>query len=626
MLFTAVVGFLVIGDFEASPLALPTEVDRFPLGSLAYLAGGLQITALVLIASVWISPVWTLVWMAPVAWLLPYGESAAPTQWRALALVCLAVLLLLAVRSRRAVPEGARHRVTYDGAFESSWAFQRARLGWLAVAGGVAVALGLLVAHEAMLSGARDFEERAENAVVEVVSYDSETHDMVVRLDGREFTLEEPDSWEQPAVGGLVPVLVDPRDPDEVRLLVSLEDPSWLVGLAVAAPLAGLWCGLPIILRARRRRDLIARGAPATAVRLACSDEGDFSLLPTDADVPVLHVVHFAGLVPSEKVSAFINDWDERSEDPQEDDDEPEQVPESDEALAGWADGVKDEWKTSDDDESPHFSPGMTEDEKLMAEADFGPDVRVAEPFVMLGSWGHGDTVALLRPSGQAWLAEIEEPRFSTGARPLLPWARTAAAGKPTSTRRARRVRPGLVGKVGDTFSALIRSNFRWVRWTVALGTATVAALFLGGLIWNAIDDGGGFFDWLRPLVFGGVLMGMPLVVTDWVCDATTGRTRQGLASYGFLLDDIIARDRLVSVIPGQDAIAIRMKDPEDALAVFPEDVGPDLDPGQAAEELRRWFASGPADARSGRRPSPVLVAGVLQVILTAAFSFWFLG
>lgn len=631
LLFTVVVGLLVIAEWELSPAVGLSEAVRSPLGSLPYLVVGLQTTAIALVVAVWFVPVWTLVWMVPVAWLLSYGNSEMHIQWRALGVACVAMLLWCAIRSRRAVPSGPRRRVRSRGAYRASWAFQHARLGWLGIAGGVVLATGLLVAHQVMLTAARDFEERAEHTVVEVVSHDDEYYEMVVRLDGVEITLEEPEWWEQPAAGDLVPVLVDPNDPERVVFLASLEDPSWLVGLAVAAPLAGIWFGWPIILRSRRRRDLGARGAPATMVQLACSDDGDFRLIPTDADVPIVEVVHFAGLVPRKEVVAFINDWDSRFEPDDEDsdgnEDGSESLPESDEVLAGWADDVKDLWRTFDDEsESACFSADMPEDEKLMAEADFGPDVRDGEPFVLLGSWSHGSTVALLRSTGAEWLAEVREPRFTTGAQPVLPWGSAAMFRRRSSARRELPSSPGFFDKLGIGFVAWSNFNSRWLRWVVALVVAVGAALFVGLLIWGAVDEGGGFFAWIPPVLFGVPTMAAPFVATDWMVSATTGRAALGLQSYGFLVDEIVARDRLVAVVAGESAIAIRLKEPEDALAVFPEDVGVDLTPEQAAEQVRLWFASAPADGRSGRRPSPILVAGVLQAVLAVVFAFRFLA
>lgn len=630
VLFTVAVGFLVIAEMGLTPEVAPDVFDRFPLGSLPYLMVGLQITAIALIVAVWFVPMWTLAWTVPVAWLLPYGASEVTAEWRALSLACLVVLVWMVLRSRRAVPGGPRRRLSLEGAFEQSWAFHHARLGWLAILGGLVVAAGLLVAHQVMLVQAQGFEDRAERAVVEVVSYDDEYYEMVVRLGDREITTDEPEWWEQPAVGDSVPVLVDPEDPDHVAFLASLPDPSWLFGLAAAAPLAGLWFGLPIILRARRSRELIAHGAPATMVRLACSHEGDFRLLPTDGEAPILQVVHLSGVVPRKDVVAFINDWDARFEPADEDPEEhePESLPESDAVLAGWADDMKNVWRTFDEDsESPNFPADMPEDEKLMAEADFGPDVRDGEPFVLLGSWSHGSTVALMRGSGQVWLADIKEPRFLTGSQPVLPWKSSGGSSQRSSARRGQPAATGFFDRLGAALFAWADSNVRWLRWAVAVGAAVVAALFVGGLIWVAVvDDGGGFFAWIRPVVIGVVAMAVPSIAMDWVSPATTGRTRLGLASHGLLLDETVARDRLVSVVAGEDAIAVRLKDPDDALAVFPEDVGRDLEPEQAADQVRLWFAAAPADGRSGRRPSPILVAGVLQIILTAAFALWFLG
>ncbi len=635
LLFTLVMASMWVAEFILTPDAPSGVVDRFPLGSLPYVLVGLQVTAMVLMAAVWFAPVWTLVWMAPVAWLLPFGASEVPTAWRVLSLACVLALAWLWFRARRSGPDGPSRRPPFEGAFEESWAFQPALPGLLAIAASIVLAGGLLVAHQVMLGQARDFEERAETTLAEVISYDDEHTDMVIRVGDEEMMLEEPDWWEQPAVGDLVPVLVDPDDPEHVVFLVALDDPSWSVGLAAVAPLAGMWWGLPVILRARRSRELAARGAPGTLVRLASSSDGTFQLLPTDASIPLRHVINFAGLVPGKDVVDAMEGRDGESDDDEDDVeyDESGSLPESDAKLALWADEVKDMWQAMDDDDetvAPPFSD-IPEDEKAMVEADFGPDVRDGEPFVLLGSWGHGSTVALLRASGQGWMAEIREPRFQGGGRPSVPWGRSAARGTPRGGDRA--VQHATVtsnetattrGRFDGAKHAVVtwtRRRTRWLRWVVALGVAAVGAFLLPLVVWSSFEDGFDAFQLISLGLFVLTAVSAPTIAVMATCSMGTGRSRRGLVSYGLFVDEFIAPNRLVSVIPGRDALALRLRDPEDALVVLAEDVGDDLESYGAAREVERWFSSAPADGRSARFPTPNLVATVVMVLVSVVAS-----
>ena len=491
------------------------------------------------------------------------------------------------------------------------------------MAAGVVLAAGLLVIHQVVLTQVMDFEERAENTLAEVISYDDEHLEVLVRVGEEEMALEEPYWEEQPRVGDRVPVLVDPDDPEHVVFLAGLEDPSWWAGLAVVAPLAGLWWGVPIIRRSQGSRAIVARGAPATMVRLASLGEGTFQLLPLDANTPLVHVVKFAGLVPGSDVAAFMHGWDGELDDDGEAsvDDEPESLPESDAELAIWADEVKDLWHSMDDDDpgTPPFSD-MAEDEKVMVEADFGPDVFGAEPFALLGSWAHGSTVVLLRGSGQGWVAEIKEPHFQSGSHSKLPWLRSVPERVPwemQETVPADRPR-GRIEEVRQAAGAWARRHTPWLRWIVSLGAAAIGVFLVPLVVWDIAEDGFGVFRVIRLALFILSAVAAPTLAVLGVCSMGTGRSRWGLMSYGVLVDEVIAPHRLVSVIPGRDALALRLRDPEDALMVMPEDVGDGLEPYGAACEVEKWFSSAPADGRSRRLPAPNLIATLLMVLASA--------
>ena len=626
LLLTLAVAGLVLVEMGA-PFSDALETSsRYPLGSLPYLAGGTQLTVVALAFTVWFAPVLTLVWMVPAAWLAPSGGSEVPTAWHALSLVCAATLVALFVRSRRARPAVPRRRPPVGVDLESSWAIQRARLGWVAVAGGVALAVGLMVAHQLMMVDVRDFETRAVPVPAEVVAYDDEYYEVVVRIDGTEFTLAEPEEWESPAVGDSVPVLVDPEDPENVRLAASPKDPSWLFGLGLLAPLVGLRWGLPIILRARRRRDLISVGAGWTRVRLVGTPDGGFRVLPTDASLPFLDVETLEGMVPykdAEDALFGFEDEDEEEEE-EEEEDEGASLPEDDAELAEWADDFKRGWDilNEDEEEEPWDFSDLNDEQAQTVQAITGPNLTDAEPFDMYGPWTHGASVALVRETGQVWLGELREPRFRTGSRPaLLPRGRShPGSGTHDSAQ------PPAHGKAADKSpdgfrEALLRWSAprqRWLRWVVASGVAALGAVLLPLLVGWMAEDGWGVFDSVRAVALAVGLLPWPSIAASAVGSATTGRSSRGVMSYGWFVDETVARDRVVSVIPGQVAVAIRLRDPEDAMAVLPEDIVSDLDPEGAATRLRSWLAMAPDGARSGRRLSPGLLATVAMTLVWA--------
>jgi len=628
VIFTVAVVGLLVAEF----FLMPETWNRAELGSLPYLIDGLRFTAIALVLLIWLNPVWTLAWMVPVAWLLPYGEFGLVTGWRAVALGCVAALVWVVVRARNGRPAGSHRRPPMDGVFGDSWAFQHARLGWLAVALGVGLMVVLLVVHSVFFSRTADFEERAERAVVEVVSYDDATYQVVVRVDGEEYVLSEPQDWEPPAVGDSAIVLWDVSDSASMVFLESRDDPSWLVGLAVAAPLVGLWLGLPIVGRSRGRRHLVLHGAPANAVRLNCSKEMDFTLHATDGERPFLEVAHIAGLVPSARVAAFVDEWygQHISRDKAE-----ALVPSPGSVPAGgWFQGILGDirklWNGSNlDDHAPSFSRMLLE-EKRRAEPWIGPEVGDGEPFVLLGPWSHGSTVALLKASGQAWLAEVREPWFGDGDRPSL--RGKARSGFRRTTESGRTVDDsnleggigdldpeypvGARGTVREAFFDWVTDHSRWLRWVSALGVAAGCAFVLAGALSEALDSGGDVVVWGFAIVLAPMLMSVPSFALDWLQTADSGRARLGLATYGLLSDEVVARDRFVSAEAKDEAVIVALHSPEDHLFVVPWDVGHQLNSEQAAEQVRLWFASAPADGRSGRRPSPVLVAALLLLPL----------
>ena len=574
--------------------------DRAPLGTFDYYATSLQIAMLGLVAVIWFAPRLTLLWLVPVGWLVPVSGVELPTLWRGLAVASLLVLAWMMGRSGRARSHGLPQRPVLEGAFEDSVAFRRAWPGWAVVAGFLVVAAGLLFVHHAMMVKTMDFEARAVDEVATVISYD-DNYEMQLRIGAQQLTVDDPLWDERPDVGTRLPVLVDPQDAQHIVFVSSLEDPSWLVGLALVVPILGLRWGLPIILRAHRRRTLTVEGAPGVHVTLIRNADGDYRVLPVGSAAPFLNVVNIDGVIPFD--GDETNDEDDGIEEEEED-----SIPETDADLAAWADGFKreiDDWEDAlGDDDSSELDP----EEKAWMEAHVGPEVEDGEGFFMLGAWSHGSTVALLRGSGALWLAELREPRFGGGA---------YASQHQRAEKRSKRHRTW-DGPAWERFGAVLslwsEQNFGWLRWVVAMGVAVISVALVPLLVDWGFSDGWDGFDWVRTVVLAVGLLPWPIIALDLLPSRQVHRAAHGIARYGWVLDDVLARDRVTSVVAGDDAVGLRMQDPEDALMVVPQDVGQDLTPVQAAELIRRWLSSAPAQARSGNRPSPGLI-GVMVIL-----------
>lgn len=625
VLLSVVVVAMIIWEITRPVTASSGLADRAPLGSFEYLTSGFQITVLVLLVTVWIVPRMTLLWMVSVAWMVPLTGVEMPTMWRVLAVVCLGVLAWMLIRSHRAQPDGRRHRLAMEGEFEDSFAFRRAGWGWAAVVGGLAVTIGLLLAHQTMLAQTQAFENRATADLAEILSYDDDNLEMSVRIGSTEFTLGDP-LWDvQPDVGELVPVLLDPEDPEHIVFAATPEDPSWLLGLAFAAPLPGLGWGMPIIVRSRRRRRLATAGAPASMVALTHSPEHDYEILPMNGSSPLVRVVNMQGLVPRGDVlvqGLQLDDDDDDGPDPSDDGDpdEDDPLPEHDWELAAWADeSTREMQEWVDDLMSPDFSQ-LDDEDKALVEAEFGPEIDGRETFTMLGSWSHGSSVALVRSSGQVWMGEIREPRLRADGRGLR------RSGSEPRRQPVAGWGDVWVGRTMVALAAWSQRNSRWLRWVVALGVAVAGAIWVGAVVRFGVETGWDWFDWVMSVVLTVGLLPWPVIAAGSLPGPDVARARPGIAFYGFVMDVVIAPDRLVTVVPGEESVALRLRDPEDAVFLAPEEIGADLNASQAAEKLRSWSLAAPTTARSGPRPSAgvvgmvVMVAGWVVQILPLVF------
>ncbi|MDO5737214.1 MAG: hypothetical protein Q4P15_12145 [Propionibacteriaceae bacterium] len=599
--FAAVVVSLIVSDIVALELSDTPWRIRFPFWSLPYVASGALMASVGLVFVVWFVPRLALLWAVPTLWLYSYSHSAHPMLWRAGAALAGMVLLWLLWRARRAIPRGKKQVPGGSRPFKESYAYRDERDGWLMAGLGIFAALIVLVIHHFLVAGTVSFEARAMQETGVVLSYDEQEEEshMVVRIGEREVRVEDPFGSDL-AVGAMVDVLVDPEDEDYVVLANDLEDHSWLLGVAALVPVMGLGFGLPHAASARWRRRLVEQGGPARRVRVQRGPDG-LRVLPTDATWPFLELTDLQGIVPREEVDDFAYGGEDEDDDELDEDDEA--LPADDAELAAWADGMRSDWlaEPSEIDYSE-----LTEPEKLLAQATDGPDIEGSEHFVLLGPYGQGSSVALVQESGQVWLGEVAEPHFRAGATPTFWRGTDAGPGGPGGQGDATR---GLKGEI----RAWGIKNYAWLRWVAFVVLSGPFAWIIPWAVRDMLDDWD-LFSW--GILFLMVVMAFQLpllLLSDGLYE--NGRSRHGMITYGILTDEVVSPERLVSVAAGETAVGVKLRDPDDVRAVYPEHVGRGLTSEKAALQVRSWFSEASPGSRSGRLPGPGVIVPVVLVI-----------
>ncbi len=616
LLFTIVAAGALIAEVLHLLLSVDGPWLRSPLGSTGYLATGLIFAPMILMEQVWRIPRVVLLWSVPIFALATYGDVGFPVLWGLMSVASAAVSLWWFVRARRSVPTGPSVRPPGPGTLAGSLAHLDSRRAWLWIVGGAALGVALFVGLHFAIGAFSQYEANSEQATVTIVGIDEESGEALVVIDGGQVPVVDP-LRNRPGIGDKVVVWVDSSDLEYVDIVTDVEDfqfvVSMLVGLAAATPLFGVARGLPTVVAARRRRSLVRHGAPARRVRVA-GGRGGLELLPMDGEWPRLRLADMAGLVPAKAAQPFLEKYDEDEEPDEDYDDDPdnEVEPEEDEdpeedwelpddaTLAQWADDMKEDFPDVFGDPDEDVFSDVEEDDKPMAEAIFGPELRGRESMVLLGPRRLDTTVALIRDSGQAWLAEIKEPNFSTGAWPALRRGGANAGGLLND-----RTMLGL----NEELAAWGARNFGWLRWVVLIGFAIPSAWFIPRFVRFALEETDGWV-WLFVGLAASASLLVPFLVTVWGL-MKSGRSRHGLIMYGFFQDEVVAPDRFVSVVTGRLALALRLRDPDDYEIVFPELVGRNLTPEWAALGVRGWFGEAREGSTSGRRlgPGPIVVA-----------------
>ena len=592
---TLAIGIGVLEPLGAHAFARP------PLWSGGYIAIGLGLTVVVSGVLVWLAPRVALATAVACA-VVGVAWSGQQALWWAAGLTAAVMLGFVLVRDSRSRPRGDVVVPATGVPFGESWAATPTLHRWLGVAGVAAVVVAGLVGlaiHQMETRAAARFEAGASlvSVPVSAIEEDEDGYQyLTVILDGVDREIESP-SNDDVAVGDQVDVLTDGSR--AVLVGAGQDNPAWLLGLVAAVPMAAAAVCGRYVAPHRRRARLVAQGAPGVTVRVVCN--GEIALvLPTDADWPALELTHLDGLADRDRVAEAAVDAD--AWEPGGDDEEPADLPTPATAmeLAHWADDIHHEI-TAQEIES------LTIEEKTLAEAVVGPDTNGAEPFILVGSWAHGSTVALARATGQVWLAEVEEPQPFKGRRRFL-----------------RAIKPGQPGwEVDEAAPTTVQQNLalwalrhgRWTRWVAALVVAAVGALVVPFMLTEAWGD---WFNNIRLLLAVLVVVTGPFWATSWSWGEFS-RFRQGFGWYGLLLDDVVGPARVDLIAPGSHAVGVRLRAPEDMLSIDPAVVRPGATTEAAAAELQSWLGAGPQGARGGRRPTPALVATVLMLMAWAA-------
>lgn len=603
---TTAVFVLVFGEIAALPAADPMTLTRAAIGSLAYLATGLQVTVMGLAAMVWLAPRTALGVLAVVGLVLPLGETALGVAWPAVGLLAAATLVSLVWVARR--PDGAP--LSRPGVPPEGWPLNVARRGVLvgvsAVAASLVVLVGALVWHARDAADTRDFEARASVVTATAVTPDGD--DWVFEIGDRQVTRPAPAAVEV-TPGMRLGVMVDPEDPDRVAFLAEPEDPSWLLGLAGLTPtLLGMGVG---VIEFRRRQDALAvRGGPSRRAVMRPVAKG-YALLPLGATAgPALTVkdLKLAHLPPDHVVLPGYGPlrWDEDDAWVEVDDaagleadeeEEPDTPLPSDHAeLASWADQLQDD-----------LSVLLSMDEF----GESGPILLRDVEVNVVGRFVEGDPVALRLDDGRVYLGVLTvpwrtpgPPRHGQAARETAPGSDAVAlpAHAPESLPLATRL------ALTDWLRARARP-LRWVAVPVAVAVAFVGIWLVEGADWA-------WWEWLRVALAAVMLAAAPVYVSSWLGDEGVCRDPNGIRVLGVWLDDVIGSAHVVTVTSGRRSVGVRLKDPDGVLSLDPasfrEDGRPN--PDRAAALIQEWIAQAGPTGRHARRPTPGLI-GVLVVL-----------
>ena len=511
------------------------------------------------------------------------------------------------------------------------------RLAAVAVAGfAVVVAGGLLAWHLQATASQQQREQRSTRTEATVTKVSSDGYTVTLDVQGRRAQVEPDGTY---SVGDSVPVLVDPTDPSHVALVAEPDDPSWRIGVAALLLVVLLALTGRLWSRGRRRFDLLHHGGPA--VRLRAGREGGRVLLTTLDDArferplallrdvgPSALLLPLSALPSSDRDDAAGDEGHDEGGGEGLDDrgfglpEPPDVATLSDAELAAWADGLVD---TADDDYDDDVPPPP-------------PVPRVLDggaPATVIGLRRDGDPVVVQLDADAPLvsLSGVVDPwtwgRLRDGAWRLRPRERGERAdpADPATTATAPAApRPRVTARAATTALRLVTPVATPLAYLLALAMYPAARWLLDG------DAGWGD---LFPIVFGGSTLAEGLVLLAGLSRPPLGVRPGALLHRGHWMDELIPLERVRGVTAGTSSVALRLGDPDDALALPPQAVArfsdvlqQDPTPEQAAfavEQLLR--TTSPSGRRSWRRPSAALVPGAIAAVgLLAAWALAHFG
>jgi hypothetical protein len=426
---------------------------------------------------------------------------------------------------------------------------------------------GLIITHQWLLADDAAFEARAERHTATVLTVDEEWL-LTLQVDDRVIEIDAPAESEHTA-GDAVDILVDPEDPDRIRLAASLGDPSWALGLAILAiPLGGFAVWRLAFVGTRRRR-LVDGGGPAASARLVTIEDGTY-LIPTDTAWPAVALTSLGQLLPE--------GFEEETEEEPDDADEPEPTSE-------WPDTVEElRAFLSEEDE-------IDAEDGAWLEALFGPEAPRPLTVMVIGVPRPGTSIGI-RHGARTWLGEVTAEAMDLRARGRL--RRVVGGGTPD----------GML----DTFVDFHPQAARLLM--AAFGVALVSALLL---LMLADDE----VTWLRALGFAAIWAASSLGFAVASGRATLRPDR--LILYGHVFDEVIPPHRVLFLAAGEKVVGLRLRDPDGLVSLEPSAVlrRPDATVDEALAALERWRLDA-KQARGSRRLS-ALAWGAIACLAHAA-------
>lgn len=274
------------------------------------------------------------------------------------------------------------------------------RLPFAAAVALVLLGAGLAVTYVVIQRGEDRHLTRSRPAEATVTAVSDVDLTIDLRVEGRDVPgIDVFDTGQYP-VDAVVPVLVDPTDPEWVRLVAEPADHTyWITGAGLAVVLA-LTLAAGQVRSRRRTSDLVLLRAP-TSSALALISDGTLLVWPagTDPGAPgrPAALVPLSVAVERDHLDDFVVDVESmQADEPW--DDEPDDEPDDESGRGGWTDDEGDQSGGGHDDDGPseeEIAELVAEHEEEFARAWRGEGPRERpRPAVLVGHVREGGWVA----------------------------------------------------------------------------------------------------------------------------------------------------------------------------------------------------------------------------------------